>query len=341
MAQSFDLLRRTNKTTGAAAHRLALLAHRMAAAGRARLWKFIGLRVLRPLVEHNVQHLRDHVAGALDHHRIPDADIDTAADRIAVVSDALDIVLVMQCGVLHHHAADRNRLQLGHRRERTGAADLDVDAVHDGGRFLGRKFVRNRPARRPRHESEPLLPVEPVELVDDPVDVVAECRALRFDVAIHREHVVDRFIAFEQRRHRGAPAFDLLHHIILGVGGKRADLAPAVREEAQRARCGDARILLAQRTRGGVARVGELADRGGVELLFALRGEHPALFHQSFVERREIGLCHIDFAADLEHVGRCALQFLRNVGDMADVRGDILADAAVAARRGLDKLPFS
>ena len=178
MAQPLDLLRRADQPAGAAAHRLAVLAHRMAAAGRALGRELVGLRGLRPLVEHDIDDLRDHVAGALDDHGVADADIGAAADRLAVVADALDVVLVVQRRVLHHHAADRDRLQLGNRRQRAGAPDLDFDVAQHGGRLLGRELVRDRPARTARHEAEPLLPVEPVDLVDDAVDVVVELGAL-------------------------------------------------------------------------------------------------------------------------------------------------------------------
>ncbi len=178
VAQPLDLLRRADQPAGAAAHRLPLLAHRMAAAGRALGGELIGLRRLRPLVEHDIDDLRDHVAGALHDHGVADADVAAAADRLAVVADALDVVLVVQRGVLHHHAADRHRLELGDRRQRAGAPDLDLDVAQHGGRLLGREFVRDRPARAARDEAEALLPVEAVELVDDAVDVVVELGAL-------------------------------------------------------------------------------------------------------------------------------------------------------------------
>ncbi len=60
---------------------------------------------------------------------VADADVDAVADRLAVGADALDVILVVQRGVLHHHAADRHRLELGDRRQRAGAADLDVDVA--------------------------------------------------------------------------------------------------------------------------------------------------------------------------------------------------------------------
>ena len=65
-----------------------------------------------------------------------------------------------------------------------GAADLDFDVLDDGGGFFGREFMCDRPARRPRYEAEPLLPVEAVDLVDDAVDIVVEAGTSRFDVAV-------------------------------------------------------------------------------------------------------------------------------------------------------------
>ena len=43
------------------------------------------------------------------------------------------------------------------RRQRAGAADLDLDRLDDRRRAFGRELVRDRPARRARDEAEPLL----------------------------------------------------------------------------------------------------------------------------------------------------------------------------------------
>ena len=75
--------------------------------------------------------------------------------------------------------------------------------------------------------------------------------------------------------------------------------APAVGEEAQRPRGGNAGVLLPQRTGRGVARVGE--DLAARRLLPLVQGG-------------EVGLRHIDLAAHLEHVGS-AFDHLRDVGD--------------------------
>ena len=67
---------------------------------------------------------------------------------------AADLVLVVQGRVRHGRAADEHGLQARHRRERPGAAHLDVDVLDLGGRFLGGELVRHSPARRARDEAE-------------------------------------------------------------------------------------------------------------------------------------------------------------------------------------------
>ena len=106
------------RTTSALAGLLVHLAHGVAAAGRADVRELVGLGALRPLVEHDAHDLRDDVAGAPHDDRVADADV-----------LAGDLVLVVQRGVGDHHAADRHRLELGGRRQRAGAADLDLDVV--------------------------------------------------------------------------------------------------------------------------------------------------------------------------------------------------------------------
>ena len=107
----------------------------------------------------------------------------------------------------------------------------------------------------------------------------------------------------------------------LGRGEGLADFAPGVGEKLQRPLGGHARIELAQRAGGEVARIG--VDRlpgGGL----------------TRVQRGKVGVAHVDFAARFEDLGR-ALEALRDRFDNAHVRGDVLAFVAVAARRRLDE----
>ena len=108
-----------------------------------------------------------------------------------------------------------------------------------------------------RDEAEPLLPVEAVDLVDDAVDVVVELGAALLDVAVEGEQFLDRMADLGERIGLEAASFEPFDHAGLGVGRHLAHLAPGIGEEAERARGGDRRVLLAQRAGGGIARIGE------------------------------------------------------------------------------------
>ena len=258
-----DLLVGTGELAGAAGARAllagrGLLAHDVGVQrARAFLRKMIGLGVLRPLVDHDIDDLRDDVAGALDHHGVADPDVAALAQLLAVAADAADVILIVQRDVLHDDAADADRLELADRRERAGAPDLDLDIPEHGGGALGREFVRDRPARRPRDEAEPLLPVDAVDLVDDAVDVVVEPGALLLDLAVKRDQLLDRMADFRQRVGLEAAAFEPGDHAGLGIRRHLRHLSPGVGEKTERTRGGDRGILLAQRAGGRIARIGE------------------------------------------------------------------------------------
>ena len=151
MLQPLDRLRRANEPAGAAAHHvgdalLVDLADRGGAANRAMVGKDVRLRVRRPLFEHRPKHLRNDVARPLNAHRIADADV-----------LAGDFILIVQRGVGDDDAADRHRIEPRDRRQRARAANLDLDVAQHGRRLLGRKFMRNGPARRARDEAEAVL----------------------------------------------------------------------------------------------------------------------------------------------------------------------------------------
>src|SRR6185437_13335898 len=124
MFEALHNLRRTDEAAGAAAVDIFLagllvhLAHGVAAAYRAFVRHVIGLRAARTFFRDHTHDLRDHIARALDDNRIAFARIETG-----------DLVFVVQGGVFHHHATDRNRLQPRNGGEFAGAADLDVDLL--------------------------------------------------------------------------------------------------------------------------------------------------------------------------------------------------------------------
>src|ERR1035437_10400234 len=250
--QVLDLLVRTGELAAAAGAGAllaggGLLAHDI---GVQRAWTFLRKMewpgAVRPLVEHHVHHLRNDVAGALNDDGVADPDIAALAQLLAVAADALDVILVVQRDVLHDDAADADRLELADRREGAGAANLDLDIPEHGDGALGGEFVRDRPARRRPKQAEALLPVETVDLVDGPVYVVVEMRALLLDPAMKGDQSLDRVTKPGQRVGLEAAALEPADHCGLGIRRHLGHLSPGVGEEAERTRSGDAGILLAQ-----------------------------------------------------------------------------------------------
>ena len=193
--------------------------------------------------------------------------------------------------------------------------------------------MRQRPARCLGDKAQPLLVVEPVDLVDHAIDFIGQVGARGSDGFVMREDRGGIVEPREQRRDGDAPALDHADHFFLRFARHIGGRAPAMRPELERALRGDFGVLLAQRSRGGIARIGKLADLGRVEFLALFLRRSARVIHQPRVERLEIGAPHIDLAADLEHLGRIAGQLLRNVGDMRDIGRHILAHLPVAARR--------
>jgi hypothetical protein len=138
------------------------------------------------------------------------------------------------------------------------------------------------------------------------------------------ERFLDIFAALQKIAHGETQRLDSLHRKELKGAQRLAQFAPAMSEEMQGAGRRYARVLLPQRSRRRIARVRE--D-------LAVAGLLPS------VQRREVSLGHVDFAANLKHV-RSALERLRNVADRAHVGGHVLAHGSIPARGGEDQLPM-
>ena len=92
--------------------------------------------------EHRPDDLGDDVAGLAQDDGVAGADV-----------LALDLVGVVQGGVLDRRAGDPGRLHHAVRRHPARAADVDPDLEQLGVDLLGRVLERDRPARRPRWSS--------------------------------------------------------------------------------------------------------------------------------------------------------------------------------------------
>ena len=323
MFQLFNGLRGADQPAGAAPHRVAFLAHGIGPAFRAGHGEVVRHRVAGPLRQVHIGHLRDHVARAIDLHPVADADILAAPDLLSAGRPPGDVILIMQGRVRHDDPADRHRHQPRDGRQRAGAADLNVDRLEPGPGQFGGKLVRDGPAGGGGAEAEPGLQVKRVDLVDHPVDVIAERRAALFDPAILVQHLRRSGAKAGQRvglkAKRGKPV-DGAH---LRVGKRGRQFAPGIGKKAQRSPGGDRGIQLTQRSGGGVARVGEGLG---------------ALLRLPRVQGREIGMAHIDLAAHLKHLRRAA-QRGGNIGDGPGVGGDVFPRLAIAACRRLHQPP--
>ena len=107
------------------------------------------------------------------------------------------------------------------------------------------------------------------------------------------------------RRVTGTPQpLDRAHHAELGVGRQLADASP---QPWAKKRSGRAAVIAGSFWRSDPA----AALRGLAKIL-------PPRLRLPLVERGEVGLRHVDLAADLEHVrARRRRSALRNVGDRA------------------------
>ena len=90
------------------------------------------------------------------------------------ISLFVDVVDVVQRRALHRDAADLHGLEHGVGIERSGAPDGDDDIEQLRARLARLELERDRPARIARHDAEPFLQREIVDLDDDAVDLVIE-----------------------------------------------------------------------------------------------------------------------------------------------------------------------
>ena len=218
----------------------------------------------------------------------------------------------------HRDAADEHGLQLRHRRERPGAADLHFDRLHLGDLLLRRILVGNRPARLARHVAELALPAEIIHLVNHAVDIERQPLALGTNARVILHQALGAMDDRAALVHRHAEGLDRVQQLAVPAGQPHAvDHAVAVRGKGQRPLCGDLRVELAHRAGRGIARIDEqLLAQLGLAPVHALEG----------------GARHVDLAAHFEHVGRFALEHERDAVDRAHVCGDVFAHFAVAAR---------
>ncbi len=86
----------------------------------------------------------------------------------------MNVIEVVQGGVLDRDATDPHRRQLRIRVQAPSAANVDQDALEQRCRFLGRELPGDRPARLASNDAEVGLQTEIVDLHDHPVHLKIE-----------------------------------------------------------------------------------------------------------------------------------------------------------------------
>ena len=200
----------------------------------------------------------------------------------------MHLVLVVKRGARDRGARHGHRIELRHRREHARAAHLDADLAEHRLLLLGRELEGDGPARRAGGKAELGLLGKAIDLHHHAVDVVIEVPAVRKRVGAEGMHLGRRGAGGDVRVHREASGAEPVQELALGVHVEGGRVRDGVDEGGKVAPGGDLGVLLAQASRGGVARIGEGRLALGIGL-----GIQPC----------EAALGHVDLATDLDGRG--------------------------------------
>ena len=217
----------------AAVGNLAVLVDHGAAAHGADLGHLPVNAVGRALVEHRAHDLGDYVA-CLVHD-----------DGVALAHVfATDLVNVVQRGARDGGAGDRHRVELGNRREHTGAAHLDADFAQDGLLFLGRKLKGNGPARRAGSKAQVELLLKAIDLYDHAVDVVVQVTAVLKRLGTELVDLGGRGATGNVRVDAKASVAQPVEELALAVDVQRIGIGDGIDKGGKIAACRDLGVLL-------------------------------------------------------------------------------------------------
>ena len=213
--------------------------------------------------------------------------------------------------------------EVGNRRDDTCSADLVGNRFEERQLFLGWELIGDRPSRCLGCVAEFVLLGEVIDLEHDAVGGNRQVLALGVPVGDVVHHLIDRVTNLDGIGYMETPLSGCFEPFVMGLAGQV--LADHVIEiGVQSASCHLTRVLQFERTRSGIAGIGEQ----GLFLLLAL-----------FVESFEAFPGKEYFAAQFEeirHVGTVDLP--RNGRDGLDVGNHIIALLPVAPCECPDEL---
>ena len=269
-------------------------------------FRALAARLLDPL-----QDLWNHVPRPLHPHPVPLANV-----------LAGDLFPVMQVRAAHRHAPQFHRAHEGDGGHDAGPSHAGEDVKEPGDLFPRRELECERPARVMRRLADFVPRGDVVEFDDDPIDLVLEVVAPLLDLRLEREDLSDVGGGAAPLVHGQPPLAQRFERGALGGRRPSVDREDVVDVDVERARRGDARVELPQRSGRRVARVRE---RRAVAL------EKPG------VERLEIAHSHDDFGPQRQERRRVPIrgpQPERYRLDRADVLGHAFAAYSVSPGYG-------
>ena len=274
---------------------------------------------LRELIRHGIQRtpvlfhaddLRNDFSGFSDGNNVAHAGVQLT-DKIAVVQ---------RCA-RNRCTGKPYRLKHGIRRQHAGAPYRDDDILEQGLLDLGRVLVRRRPPRKFRGRAERFALREGIDLDDRAVNVEIQLTAGLAHVLNLALHVLRVGVDRIARTCRETEALEVIERLHMAFQRQLVAVLDVEAEDGQLSFPRNFAVLLPQRTRRRVARIGE--ERLVVQLQFGVEGiEH--------------GLFHVDLTTH-DQMRRRVLQLFRDVLDGFEVLGYVLAHLTVTARRTADE----
>ena len=243
-----------------------------------------GVSVALARVDLDPDDLGDDLAGLLDDHGVADRGCPCARARRRCAGVARFTVV----------PASSDRLELGHRRELAGLADLDLISDQPGDRLLGLVLESDRPARALAPRAQPLALVQVVDLHHQAVGLEIE-RVPLVAPALGRARS-------PARSSRSGPC----------AGSPGCPIASSRRVIAKydvsSIPCDSPRPCEMNRSR-------RWAQSFGIEQLERAGGRIAGIGERGFargaaqlVEPDQLGVGHVDLAADLEQAGGSAVE---------------------------------
>ena len=275
------------------------------------------LRAGRSLGFHHLENFRDDHARLAHNHGVADANVFAA-----------DFVLVMQSGARNRGALHEDRFEFRDRREHAGAPHLHGDGLQHG--FCRRNprhgLVNDGVARRAAATGN-FFPVgECIYFQNNAVNLVRQLPPQIFFLVVMRDDFVR--VNFQNLLDaitnppeflRGQAKFgERFEHFGMRLELDAVHRAGRVKYGADRALRDEFWVKLLERAGGGITRVGKRFFTGGFELLV-----HGVKFLDG----------HVSLAAHFKKFGRIfQIQFQRNAAHGFEIRRDVVAFRAVAAR---------